>query len=173
MKHAATSKLLALLAVLVLAATGAAAAATFTTTAHTATPAAEQIRTLERTRLKGMVDADATTVGRQLAPDYQGINVLGVNDGRSGTLATITDGGVDFVSITLVSPITVRLYGNTAAVRFQVAFVVDAGPDHVEHRGWFTDVLEKRAGNWKIVWSQTTAVPNDIPLFIQSLKPHA
>jgi Domain of unknown function (DUF4440) len=171
MKHAATSKLLAVLAVLVLAAAGAAAAASIAT-ARAASSPAEQVRALERTRLKAMVDADTGTVGRQLAPDFQGINVLGVNDGRSGTLATI-GGGVDFVSITPVSPIKVRLYGNTAAARFEVAFVVVAGPDRVEHRGWFTDLLEKRAGNWQLVWSQTTAVPNDAALFVQSLKPHA
>jgi hypothetical protein len=172
MNHAVTGKLLALLAVLVLAATGAAAAATSTTAAPTASPASDRVRTLERTRLKAMVDADTTTVGRQLAADFQGVNVLGANQTRSDTLATIA-GGVDFVSITLVSPITVRLYGNTAAARFEVAFVVDAGPDRIKHRGWFTDLLEKRAGDWKIVWSQTTAVPNDLALFTQSLKPHA
>lgn len=172
MKHAATSKLLAVLAVLVFAAAGAAAAASITTTTDRTASPAEQVRTLERTRLKAMVDADTATVGRQLASDFQGINVLGVNDGRSGTLSTIA-GGVDFISITPVSPITVRMYGNTAAARFEVAFVVVAGPDRVEHRGWFTDLLEKRAGNWQLVWSQTTAVPNDTALFVQSLKPHA
>jgi hypothetical protein len=172
MKHAATSKLLAVLAMLVLAVAGAAAASITATTAHTASPAGEQVRTLERTRLKAMVDADTTTVGRLLAADFQGINVAGVNDGRSGTLATI-GGGVDFVSITPVTSIKVRLYGNTAVARFEVAFVVVAGPDRVEHRGWFTDLLEKRAGNWQLVWSQTTAVPNNLQLFIQSLEPHA
>ena len=85
MKHAATSKLLAMLAVLVLAAAGAAAAST---TARTVSPA-EHVRALERARLKAMVDADTAAVGRQLAPDFRGINVLGINEGRSGTLATI------------------------------------------------------------------------------------
>lgn len=168
MKHAATSKLVPMLAVLALAAAGAAGAST---TSRTASPA-EQVRTLERARLKAMVDADTAVVGRQLAPDFRGVNVLGINERRSGTLATI-GGGVDFVSIRPVTPITVRVYGNTAAARFQVAFVLVAGPDRVEHRGWFTDLLEKRAGNWKLVWSQTTAVPNDTALFIKSLKPHA
>jgi Domain of unknown function (DUF4440) len=170
MKHATTTKLLAVLAVLVLATAGAAAAASITT-ARTASQA-EQVRTLERTRLKAMVDADTATVSRLLAPDFQGINVRGVNDGRNGTLATI-GGAVDFISITPVTPITVRMYGNTAAARFQVAFVVVAGPDRLEHRGWFTDLLEKRAGKWQLVWSQTTAVPNDIALFVHSLKAHA
>src|SRR5512133_3766010 len=133
MKHAATSRLPAVLAVLVLAAAGAAAAASITAARAASPSPAEQVRALERTRLKAMVDADTDTVGRQLAPDFQGINVLGVNDGRSGTLATI-GGGVDFVSITPVSPITVRMYGNTAAARFEVAFVVVVGPDRVEHR---------------------------------------
>jgi len=171
MNRPATGKLVAILAVLVLGAAGAAAASIRTTAAPSASPAA-QVRKLERARLKAMGDADTATVGRQLAPNFQGINVLGINGSRSDTLATIR-GGVDFVSITPVTPINVRLYGNTAAARFQVAFVTVAGPDRVEHRGWFTDVLEKRAGNWQLVWSQTTAVPNNTALFIQSLKPHA
>ena len=95
--------------------------------------------------------------------------MLGGAETRSDYLANI-GGGIDFVSVKPVSPIRVRLYGRTAVVRFQAAFVVVAGPDRVEHRGWFTDLLERRHGHWQLVWSQTTATPNDQALLIQALK---
>jgi hypothetical protein len=182
MKRTATSKLLDMLAVLVLVlAVAGTAAASITTTAARAASPAEQVRTLERTRLRAVVNADTAAVGRQLAPDFEGINVIGTKATRTGTLASIgggvdfasIGGGVDFVSITPVTPSRVRLYGNTAAARFQVAFVVVAGPDRVEHCAWFTDLLEKHAGSWQLVWSQTTPIPNDTALFIKALDPHA
>jgi hypothetical protein len=95
--------------------------------------------------------------------------VLGVAETRSDYLATI-GGAVDFVTIKPVSAIKVHLYGNTAVARFQEAFEVVAGPDRLKHRGWTTDLFERRQGRWQLVWSQTTAIPNDQALLIRALK---
>jgi hypothetical protein len=32
-------------------------------------------------------------------------------------------------------------------------------------------LYERRQGRWQVVWEQTTAVPNRLDLFIESLKP--
>ena len=41
----------------------------------------------------------------------------------------------------------------------------------VQHEGWTTDLFERRDGHWKLVWSQSTAIPDHLDLFIRSLQP--
>jgi hypothetical protein len=131
--------------------------------------AATEVRTAERTLLEAMVDADGAAAGRLLASDFQLIDVLGEPETRSDFLATL-GGGIDYVSVSPVSPIRVRLSGNTAATRYEVAFVVTTGRVRLKHRAWTTSILERRNGRWQFVWSQTTPVPNDQALLIRALK---
>jgi hypothetical protein len=58
-----------------------------------------------------------------------------------------------------------------AVTRVKLKFKVVAGGVTVQHEGWTTDLFEQRDGRWQVVWSQTTAVPNNLDLFIQSLQP--
>jgi len=41
---------------------------------------------------------------------------------------------------------------------------------HTGDLGWTTDLFERRHGRWQLVWSQSTATPNDLALFVQALK---
>jgi Domain of unknown function (DUF4440) len=171
MKQATSIRLTAFVVLIAALAVVASAAANRTATGATSS-AANQVRAAELALLRAAVDADAARADQLLAPDFQQIDVLGATESRADYLATI-GGGVDFVTLKPVSPIKVRLYGNAAIARFQAAFDVVAGPDRVKHRGWTTGLFERRQGKWQLVWSQTTAVPNDPGLFVQSLKPHA
>jgi hypothetical protein len=65
----------------------------------------------------------------------------------------------------------VRLSGDSATLRYQTAFDVVAGGTHVTHEAWTTALYERRDGRWLIVWEQSTAIPNDLDLFIESIKP--
>jgi hypothetical protein len=69
------------------------------------------------------------------------------------------------------SPIVVRLYDRVAAVRFQVSFDLVVFGLRVKHQGWITELYERHRGGWQIVWEQATAVPNDIGLFLESIRP--
>jgi hypothetical protein len=171
MNHETRSRLVALIAVI--GALAAAATAGTSRPASGGTPSsANQVRAAELAHLHAAVDADTAKDSQLLAPHFQLIDVLGTAETRAGYLATI-GGGVDFLTLKPVSPIKARLYGNTAVARFQAAFDLVVGPDRLKHRGWTTDLLERRQGKWQLVWSQTTAVPNNTDLFLQSLKPHA
>jgi hypothetical protein len=55
--------------------------------------------------------------------------------------------------------------------RVKLSFKVVADGQTVQHDGWTTDLFERRDGRWQLVWSQSTAVPNNPGLFIQSLQP--
>jgi Domain of unknown function (DUF4440) len=146
------------------------AAATPAANAGTARSAADQVRTAERTLLRAAVDGDTHTAGALLAPDLQQIDVTGTRETRADYLATI-GGGVDFVTLKPIKPISVRVYGNHAVTRVKLKFKVVAQGLTVQHEGWTTDLWRRHEGRWKLVWSQTTAIPNHLDLFIQSLQP--
>ena len=168
MKRARITYLIALpAAVLVLAG---AAYATASANAGTGRSAADQVRTAEQTLLRAEVDADTHTAAALLAPDLQLIDPTGGAGTRADDLANV-GGGVDFVTIKPIEPISVRVHGDSAVARLKLTFKVVAYGQTVQHDGWTTDLWERRDGRWQLVWSQTTAVPNHLDLFIQSLQP--
>lgn len=168
MKRARITYLIALpAAVLVLAG---AAYATASANTDTGRSAADQIRTAERTLLRAEVNGNTHTAGRLLARDFQLIDVTGTANTRADFLAAI-GGGVDFVTLKPIEPISVRVHGDSAVARVKLKFKVVAGGVTVQHEGWTTDLFEQRDARWQVVWSQTTAVPNNLDLFIQSLQP--
>ena len=168
MKRARITYLIALpAAVLVLAG---AAYATASANTGTGRSAADQVRTAERTLLRAEVDGNTHTAGALLAPDLQLIDPTGGAGTRADDLADI-GGGIDFVTIEPIEPIGVRVHGDSAVARLKLKFKVVAFGQTVQHDGWTTDLWERRDGRWQLVWSQTTAVPNHLDLFIQSLQP--
>jgi ketosteroid isomerase-like protein len=139
-------------------------------TAGTPTSAADQVRMAKRTLLRAAVDGDTRTAAGLLAPGLQLIDVTGTPETRADYLANI-GGGVDFVTLKPIKPISVRVYGDTAVARVKLRFKVVAHGQTLQHEGWTTDLFERGNGRWKIVWSQSTAIPDHLDLFIQSLQP--
>jgi Domain of unknown function (DUF4440) len=146
------------------------AAATPAASAGTARSAADQVRAAERALLRAAVNGDTHTAGALLASDFQLIDVTGTPETRADYLAGI-GGGVDFVTLKPIKPISVRLLGNNAVARVKLKFKVVAGGQTLQHEGWTTDLFEQRDGRWKVVWSQSTAIPDHLGLFIRSLQP--
>jgi hypothetical protein len=146
------------------------AAATPTANASSARSAADQVRTAERTLLRAAVDGDTQTAGALLAPDLQQIDVTGTPETRTDYPANV-GGGIDFVTLKPIKPIRVRVYGNHAVTRVKLKFKVVAQGLTVQHKGWTTNLWRRHDGRWKLVWSQSTAIPHHLDLFIQSLQP--
>jgi hypothetical protein len=132
---------------------------------------AERLRAIETTRLQALVDADTATARKLMAPDGQVINPAGVPLSREDLLGAVDAGVLDFLVIEPSAPIAVRLSGDSATLRYQTAYDVVLGPTHVTHKAWTTALYERRAGRWQIVWEQTTAIPNNLDLFIDSIEP--
>jgi hypothetical protein len=132
---------------------------------------AERLRAIETTRLQALVDADTATARKLMAPDVQVINPAGVPLSREDLLGAVDAGVLDFLVIEPSAPIAVRLSGDSATLRYQTAYDVVLGPTHVTHKAWTTALYERRAGRWQIVREQTTAIPNNLDLFIQSIEP--
>ena len=138
--------------------------------AGTAASAAGQVRSAERALLRAAVDGDTRTASALLAPDLQQIDVTGTPETRADYLANI-GGGVDFVTLKPIKPISVRVHGDEAVARVKLRFKVVAHGQTVQHEGWTTDLFERCNGRWKVFWSQSTAIPNHLDLFIRSLQP--
>jgi Domain of unknown function (DUF4440) len=161
-------------AMLVVAAAGVAllAAGAAVASSHGRSSEADQLRAIERTRLQALVDADTRTARKLIAPDFQLINPGGGESSRDDYMDAIDAGVIDYLVFKPVSPIAVRLSGDSAALRYQVSFDLVVGFDtHVKHEGWITELYERRHGRWQIVWEQATAIPNDFGLFVESIKP--
>ncbi len=136
---------------------------------HTNT--ADQLRTLERARLHALVAGDTATAGRFIAHDFQLINPAGATSSRDDYLAGVQAGFPDYLVFQPSGPIAVRLSGNSASLRFPVSFDLLLGDLRLTHQAWVTELWERRAGQWKIVWEQATAIPNDFDLLVEALKP--
>jgi hypothetical protein len=138
--------------------------------AHATSPAADQVRAAERTFLRASVNADTQTLRQLLTPDFQLIDVTGSAETRAGYFSILA-GPVDFQQLKPLTPIRIRAYGNVAVARVRLAFRVVASGTKLVHRGWNTDMFERRDGRWQLAWSQTTPEPNDISLLIKALQP--
>jgi Domain of unknown function (DUF4440) len=149
--------------------------ATGVVTASSASPAsssqADHLRALETTRLQALVDADTATARKLTAPDFQLINPAGVALSRDEFLGGVDAGVIDFIVSEPSSPIAVRLSGDSATLRYPTAFDLVVGGTRVTHQAWTTALYERRDGRWQVVWAQSTAIPNDLDLFTESIKP--
>jgi hypothetical protein len=132
---------------------------------------ADRLRAIERTRLHALVVADTRTARRLMADDFQGINPGGGELTLDDYLGSVQAGDIDYLVFEPVSPIAVRLAGDSASLRFEVNFDLVVAGTRLTHQAWITELYERRHGRWQIVWEQATAIPNDFGLFVQSLLP--
>ena len=119
----------------------------------------EQLRAVERERLRALVDKDVPLASRLHTDDFQLINPLGGSLSKSEYLGAIAAGEIDYLSWE-PGNIEVRIYGDTAVIRYQadLKIRVKAIPDAPSGRFWHTDVYERRNGSWQVVWSQATQI---------------
>jgi ketosteroid isomerase-like protein len=132
---------------------------------------ADQLPAIERTRLHALVDADASTARRMMASDFQAVTPSGDTLSLHDYLGAVAAGVIDYLVFKPVSRIAVRPSGDSAAIRYKVSFDLVAGGTRVIHKGWITELWERRAGRWLLVWEHATAIPNNFDLFLQSIEP--
>jgi Domain of unknown function (DUF4440) len=122
-------------------------------TAASAQTTANFIRATERQRLHALLHHDIDTAQKLHASDFELINPLGQTFSKEAYI----DSGDAFAYAEFkpVSPIRVRVHGDSAVIRYESEIELHGTRGHY----WHTDLYEKRKGQWKIVWSQTTGAP--------------
>lgn len=119
---------------------------------------AEIIRTLERKRLKALVEADMAVANALHRDDFQLINPAGLALSKEAYLGLVAKGDVDYLVWEPTSEIAVRLHGHTAIIRYQSHIDVIVFGASGSLQAWHTDMYEKHDGRWQVVWSQATEI---------------
>jgi hypothetical protein len=119
---------------------------------------AEQIRDIERARLRALVDADMSAAEPLHAPDFQLITPIGATLSKSEYLGAVASRQIKYL---LWEPgdIAVRLYAASTLIRYRARLEVVFGGHRVPPGDyWHTDAYECRDQRWMVVWSQATAI---------------
>lgn len=121
-------------------------------------PDAEDIRDIERARLRALVGADVAAAGPLHAADFQLITPIGAALSKAEYLGAVAGGHIKYLTWT-PSDIAVRLYGTSAVIRYRARIEVVFGGHQVPPGDyWHTDAYEKPDGRWMVVWSQATSI---------------
>lgn len=119
---------------------------------------AEQIRDIERARLRALVNADMSAAELLHAPDFQLITPIGATLSKAEYLGAVASGQIKYL---LWEPgdIAVRLYAASTLLRYRARLEVVFGGHKVPPGDyWHTDAYELRDQRWMVVWSQATAI---------------
>lgn len=120
----------------------------------------EELRAIEATRLRALVERDMPTARRLHAEDYQLVTPRGATLSKSDYLDSIASGELRYDRFEPVSDIQVlRGSGDIAVLRYQCAIDVVSTPDHFVATCWHTDCyrFDDETG-WQAVWSHATVV---------------
>ena len=121
---------------------------------------ADQLRAIERARLRSLVDADVATARRLHADDFELINPRGGTLSKEQYLRDIASGDLDYLEWK-PEEIRVRLYHDSAVIRYKAHLVVSVkGSAGRSVTFWHTDLYERRKGHWQVVWAHATQIPD-------------
>lgn len=117
---------------------------------------ADELRAIERARLRALVDADIPNASRLHADDFQLIDPRGGTHSKEQYLGAIASGDLNYLEWE-PGEIRVRMYGKSAVIRYQAHLRVSVkGSPGRQVTFWHTDLYEKRRGQWQIVWAHAT-----------------
>jgi len=118
----------------------------------------DDLREIERDRLRALVRGDIDRAREMHADDFQLVNPAGETLSKEEYLALVADGGLKYI-VWEPGEIAVRVSGDAAVMRYQAVIEgVRDGHPFPRARYWHTDSYERRAGRWQVVWSQATLV---------------
>ncbi len=122
------------------------------------TSEAENIRAIERQRLRALVEANMQVAQQLHADDFQLINPGGGALSKAEYLEGIASGYLKYV-VWEAEAIAVRIRGEMAVIRYQSRLAISVGGAESQlQRYWHTDTYEKQSGRWQVVWSQATQI---------------
>ena len=115
------------------------------------------LKSLEMRRLEALVQANIDVASKLHADNFQLVTPFGEFVSKERCLANLADGSLDYINWRPLD-ITVRLYGDVAAMRYQDAeFVVEAdGMPHLSGLLVHTNIYERHGDSWVMVWSHAS-----------------
>jgi len=119
---------------------------------------ADLIRSTERERLRGLVQANMEVANRLHADDFELITPGGGAWSKDTYLGDIASGVFRYVVFEPSSEIVVRPHGDVALIRYQSRIELVNNGEPGDLRSWHTVTCERRDEVWQIVWSQATEI---------------
>ena len=128
------------------------------------TSTADEIRTIERGRLRALVEANLEVAEQLHADDFQLITPGGGVLTKAEYLGGIASGYLNYCVWEPDSDIDVRLFDQVALIRYRsrLHMSMDGAAGALQHY-WHTDTYEQRDGRWQVVWSQATQIEESGP----------
>ena len=118
----------------------------------------DAIRSLERARLRSLVDVDVATAERLHADDYELVTPGANRMSKADYLGAIASGEINYLVFEPASEIEVLLLGDAAAAVRYVARIDIRFPGGSDNTlAIHTDIWARRDGQWQAVWSQATS----------------
>jgi len=126
---------------------------------------ADDLRELERRRLRSLVEVDLAAAEALHAPDFELVNPGGSTWSREKYLGGIASGNIDYRRFDPVSDIDVMTDGDLAVLRYRSAIDISVtggtpGPLTAQHLDVY---VRDEAGRWRVRWSQATEVVQPAP----------
>ena len=120
----------------------------------------DELRELERRRLRSLVEADLDTAEALHTPDFELVNPGGSTWSRERYLGGIASGDIDYRRFEPVSVIDVMVDGDLAVLRYRSAIDIAVtggtpGPLSAQHLDVY---VRDTDGRWQVRWSQATEV---------------
>ncbi len=114
---------------------------------------------IERERLRALVERDMVAAERLHAPEYQLVTPNGSTRTKSAYLRDVESKRLEYLVFEPESEISVRSSGNLTILKYIARTVLSVGTaDELEIRAWHTDVYEYQDRHWMVVWSQATTI---------------
>ena len=125
----------------------------------------DELRELERRRLRSLVAVDLDTADALHTPDFELVNPGGSTWSRERYLGGIAAGDIDYRRFEPVSDIDVMADGDLAVLRYRSAIDIAVtggtpGPLSAQHLDVY---VRDTDGRWRVRWSQATEVVQPAP----------
>jgi hypothetical protein len=119
---------------------------------------ADELRGLERDRLRSLVEPDLALARRLHADDYQLIPPGGSPLSGAEYLGGVESGRMRYVVFEPASEIAVLELGDGAALRYQARIDIHFPDGRDGGLFWHTDIWRRVDGRWQAVWSQAPRI---------------
>jgi hypothetical protein len=116
----------------------------------------EQLRGLERSRLRALSEPDLDLARQLHAAQYELITPTGTALSGEQYLGSIATGRLVYRVFEPVSDIAVRGGAGWALLRYQARIIIEEGDHVADFVCWHLDSYELIHGRWQAVWSQAT-----------------
>ena len=123
----------------------------------------EAVAALERDRLAALTRRDLERALELHADDYELVTPGGRTLSRAEYLDGIKSGELDYRVFEPASAIRARVFDRGVVLRYQARIEMQLEDELDADFFWHTDIWERRADRWQVVWSQATRIRQPEP----------